>query len=282
MGYLFGPPRNRPGISDIQAMRTMIRIALVGILLCLLGGAALAQGSVDSTLRLVESLYTAGSYAQAELEGRRLLENDLLGDSVWTAAEQWVAFSLVAQEKPALAREHFLAILHRHPSHELDPVLTSPKILAVFNDARATYLASITRGADSSRAAEVHPAAGTTFRTIIFPGWEQWYHGRTPIGPIFAGAGVATLGAGITMAFLRKSAHQDYLAATTPDDIESKYNRYNKYARAESYCFAAFAAVYLLSEIDVFLNNSPVTVVPSVPVGSTVTGGSVKISYVLP
>jgi hypothetical protein len=263
-------------------MTMPMRLTLTALLACILPGLAPAQTAFDSALRLVDSLYSAGSYAQAELEARRLLENDLLSDSLRIASEQWVAFSLVAQEKTSLAKEHFLAILRRQPSHELDPILTSPKILAVFNDARATYLAARGQEPDSSLASAGRPMEGITFRTIVFPGWEQWYHGRTPTGPILVGAGVATLGSAITMAFLRKSAHQDYLAATEPADIESKYNTYNGYAKAESYCFAAFAVVYLLSEIDVF-THTPAVAISAVPVGgSSAAGSGLKITFSLP
>lgn len=259
----------------------MMRLTIICLTFCLLAGPAPAQTAADSTLRLVDSLYTAGSYASAELEARRMLENDLLSDSLRIASEQWVAFSLVAQEKTALAKEHFLAILRREPSHELDPVLTSPKILAVFNDARATFLASRVQETEASTVASNVSPQGITFRMIVFPGWEQWYHGRTTIGPLFVGAGIATLGSGITLAFLRKSAHEDYLAATTPEDIEAKYNTYNHYVKAESYCFAAFAVVYLLSEIDVFMHDSPVTLVPAPP-KSPVDGGGLKVMFALP
>jgi hypothetical protein len=226
-------------------------------------------------------LYTAGSYSLAELEARRLLENELLNDSLHVAAEQWVAFALVAQGKTGLAKEHFLSILRLQPSHELDPVLTSPKILAVFNDARATYLAARTQEIDSSLFRKSIPPEGITFRTMVFPGWEQWYHGRTPMGPILVGAGVATLGSAITLAFMRKSAHEDYLAATVPADIDAKYNTYNRYSKAESYCFAAFAAVYLLSEIEVFMHDPPVTI-SSMRVKLPVGGRGVRVSFALP
>src|SRR5512133_3006388 len=145
-------------------MKLPVRILQLCTCLCMFVGFALEESSIDSTLRTVESLYAAGSYAQAELEGRRLLENDQLGDSVWISAEQWVAFSLVAQGKTALAKEHFLGILRRWPSHELDPILTSPKILAVFNDARATFLAQRTQETASSLIREASVPAGITFR----------------------------------------------------------------------------------------------------------------------
>jgi hypothetical protein len=262
-------------------MRTTIRLLVICVLMRLLTGLSPAQTAVDSTLRVVDSLYKAGAYAAAELQARRMLENDLLSDSLRLAAEQWVAFSLVAQEQPALAKEHFLSILRRQPSHDLDPVLTSPKILAVFNDARATYFAERSQETDSSLGNPIRPPKGITFRTIVFPGWEQWYHGRIPLGPILVGAGVATLGSAVALAFMRKSAHQDYLAATFPEDIEAKYDRYNRYAKAESICFSAFAVVYVLSEIEVFVHNSAISVSP-VSYGSPVSASGLRLSVALP
>lgn len=262
-------------------MIVQMRLTILCLFLCLPVGRMSAQTAADSMLRQIDSLYSAGSYSSAELEARRFLENDLLSDSLRVAGEQWVAFSLVAEGKSALAKEHFLAILRRRPSHELDPVLTSPKILAVFNDARATYLAMRAQEADGASLPVDGKAGGVTFRTIVFPGWEQWYHGRNTIGPLFAGTGLLTLGSGFAMVFLRKSAHEAYLAATLPEEIQSKYDKYNRYAKAEGYCFAAFAVVYLLSEIDVFLHDSPVSVSPA-PESTPVAGDGLKIMLSLP
>jgi hypothetical protein len=243
------------------------------VLSALLAGNTRGQSSVDSTLHVVESLYASGSYSVAELEARRFLENDLLSDSVRVVAEQWVGFSLVAQGKTALAKEHFIAILRRRPSHELDPVLTSPKILSVFTEARMAYRAEQLLHKDAPMVHLDTVAHPVTFRAIAFPGWEQWHDGRTTVGAIFAGAGIATLGGGIALEFLRSAARKEYLAATLRGDIDSKYQTYNRYARAEVYAFVAFALVYLASEVDVFTANSPVSV--SAVVTDPSTSGSV-------
>lgn len=217
------------------------------------------QSSVDSVFHMVDSLYTSGAFSQAELEARRLLESEILSDSVSLAAEQWVAFALVAQGEHALAREHFTRILRRRPQYQLDPKLTSPKILAVFDETKAAFLATEPREAGPHAVTEITTPGAVTFRTVLFPGWEQLYHRRTTVGAVFLGAGIATLGAGIVLDFARRSAREDYLAAITPEDLESKYQTYNRASKKEGWAFASFAAVYVLSEIDVFLQNSPVS-----------------------
>lgn len=236
-------------------MTRTVRMAALLVSMLLLCAGARAQLSPDSTLQLVGTLYAAGSYAQAELEARRLLEHDLPGDSVKNLAEQWVAFALVAQGRTASAKDHFVNILNRQPSYDLDPVLTSPKILSVFNEARVAFRSS--KPLTSATPAEKF--AGITFRTLLFPGWEQLYGGRTTAGTIFLGAGIATLGTGIVLEFARADAHDEYLAATSPDEIEQKYTTYNHIRTAEIWAFVAFGAVYLASEIDVFTNSPPVS-----------------------
>jgi hypothetical protein len=218
-----------------------------------------AQSSVDSVFRVVDSLYTSGAYSRVELAARRLLENEMLGDSVSLVAEQWLAFALVAEGEPALAREHFARILRRRPQYTLDPALTSPKILAVFNEAQGSFRAAKTQGVDRQALPEVSLPGGITYRTILFPGWEQLYRGRTTVGAVFLSAGVAALGAGVVLDFVRRSAREDYLAATAPEEIESKYQRYNRASRGEGWAFGSFAAIYLLSEVDVFTHASPLS-----------------------
>ena len=140
--------------------------------------------------------------------------------------------------------------MERQPEYEQDPVLTSPKIIAVFTEARSAHRAAAQlRGGptgDSPRS--------ITYRTLLFPGWEQLHRGRSTPGVIFLGTGIAALGTGIALEFLRAETRSEYLAATVPADIASKYSTYNKTRKAEIWAFAAFAAVYLASQIDVVLN----------------------------
>jgi hypothetical protein len=260
MGGVDRTQRDRKRHFALQTMMRRAWLTYVCLVLVAASRMTWAQSSIDSTLHMVEGLYASGAYAQAELEARRILENELTSDSVHIVAEQWIAFSLVAQGKPTLAREHFATILHFQPSYDLDPLLTSPKILGVFNEARSAFRAKQLVASDSSVAPETPHERGITFRTILFPGWEQWHQGRTTAGVVFLGAGVATLGAGITLEFLRSSAREEYLSATIPSDIEAKYQTYNRYAKAEVYAFAAFAIIYLASEIEVFTHDMPLTI----------------------
>lgn len=211
----------------------------------------------DSAAALVQSLYEGGSYLSAELEARRLLERDGLSDSIRILGEQYLSFALVAQGKNSSAREHFITILLIDSSYTLDPVLTSPKIISVFNQAYDRYLVMRSEENPPPTELPVVASGGITFRTLIFPGWEQIHQGRPTKGYILVGAGAASLGSFVVFDFLRRSAREDYLAAGTPERAASKYEVYNRYYKAQFYSGIAFVVVYFYSQFDAFFDLPP-------------------------
>jgi hypothetical protein len=231
--------------------RRLVIILLVG----LFGGTWNTHAQSDSIrtgIQSIEALYNSGAYLGAEVEARRMLERADINDSSRAEIHRLIAFSLIAQGKQELAKERFALVLHLFPAYTLDPVYTSPKILIIFNETKQHFLSSQkpTKPMVDITAA-IEPMT-RTYRTILFPGWEQLHAGRTTTGTLFLGAGIATLGAGITFEFLRISARQDYLSATDPAEFNSKYETYNRYYKAEVASFISFAIVYLASEIDIF------------------------------
>lgn len=208
--------------------------------------------SIRVALQAVESKYNSGAYLSAEVEARRFLEHTPISDTAFVTLQKYIAFSLIAQGKSDIAREHFKSILSVDPDFSLDPVYTSPKILVVFNETKQSFLSARKFLNNDLTSPLKNGQTPITYRAILFPGWEQLHAGRTTVGSIFLGVGVATLGAGITFEFLRGSARKEYLAATIPSDINSKYNIYNHYYKAEIASFVAFAIVYVASEIEVF------------------------------
>lgn len=235
--------------------------------------------AVDSTLHVIDSLYNSARYVDAELESRRLREEPLLSDSIKVLIEKWIAFSLIAQGKTAPARERFISLLWLDPDFELDPVLTSPKILSVFNDARVKYLSHKRSQSDSMKTDTQRVLRSVTYRAALFPGWEQLYTGRTTSGSFFLGAGAITLGSGIAFEILRANARDEYLKETVPTDIASKYDRYNSYRKAEIYSFIGFAIVYIASEVDVFSNSGSPDIAFR-PTYNPLSGNSLTLSVI--
>jgi hypothetical protein len=234
-------------------MTILFKQIVLSISFCLL----LSGQSVSafSNLGDIDSLYSNGQYLSAELEARRMYEQAGLNDSTKVQLEKWIAFSLIAQGKPSLAKERFVSLLNIDGVFELDPILTSPKILSVFNDARVKFISQKKNATMDSlqHVSALQPLQySVSYRTMIFPGWEQFNQGRTSSGYIYGGVGIVTLTSGMVFEFLRSNARKKYLAATILSDISSQYDSYNSYRKAEIYSFTAFAFVYIASEIDVF------------------------------
>jgi tetratricopeptide (TPR) repeat protein len=233
-------------------MRKLLLILVVILLISPLSWGQRAD--VDSLLQKAESSYNNALYEDAELTARRLLEYQDLRNIDRITCERLIASSLIAQGKPQPARDHFISILRIDPSFELDPVITSPKILSVFVETKRNFAPA--RSADSSLyiARDLKPPI--SYRAVLFPGWEQIHRGRAQMGAVFATLGAVSLGTGLATEFLRSSARKDYLSATTQNDITEKYKTYNRYYRAETYSFIVFALTYVASEIDLFTSGT--------------------------
>ena len=256
------------------------RILFVLIVLsCWYSTSSFAQnGSLHTTFLAIDSLYNAGSYIGAEVEARRLLEYANLTDTAYAEIHKYIAFSLIAQGKSGLAKERFAMLLSLYPTYSLDPMLTSPKILVIFNEAKRAFESSQKPIQEAIKSPIEVDGSPISFRSILFPGWEQLYRGRKMPGTLFLSVGVITLGGGITFEFLRSSARQDYLKENNPLDFDEKYKTYNQYYKTEIASFVAFVITYIASEIDVFtaFNNSTISVQSNLQ-----TGGSTGITFAL-
>lgn len=211
----------------------------------------------DSVLALIRDLYEQGSYLSSEVEARRFLEAHSIPDSLRVRAEQYLAFSLVAQAKNAAAVDHFVTVLKIDSTFTLDPILTSPKIMSAFGEARRQFWGLRKPEHLTISPEDIQRDRGVSFRTILFPGWEQLHQGRSTKGYVLLAAGLVSLGSTIYCDLERRTAKDYYLTADTPELASSRYSRYNKFYKAEYYSLAAFLAFYLYSQFDVFFDLPP-------------------------
>jgi hypothetical protein len=230
--------------------------------------------SVDSVLQMANKLYDDGDYVSAELEARRAMEFAMGNDTVRIEFERIIAFSLVAQEKDNSAIEHFIQLLTIDKNYTLDPALTSPKILDVFERAKHSFIATQRIQSEQSTPIVMNEIHSVTYRAVLFPGWEQLHQECETKGYALLGAGI--LSAGLTVYFdvQRRENRNEYHVATTPERATAAYGDYNRSYKAEIYSACAFALVYLYSEIDAFV---------FVPKGTTIhaTGQTVSRSMVV-
>lgn len=170
----------------------------------------------------------------------------------------YMAFAHVALGKRDEAIQNFESALELDPTLTLDPIYVSPKIIALFEEVK---LARETEGEEQIKYPQIPTTlerdmrSGGAWRSLVLPGWGQLYkgHKRKAIAIFVVQAlNVSTL---VYAHFKTEKTHDEYLQARMPDDIESKYNRYNTFYKLRTYVVLSTAAVWLYSHIDAALTS---------------------------
>jgi len=93
-------------------------------------------------------------------------------------------------------------------------------------------------------------------RSLVFPGWGQIYKGEKKKGMVLAAAWTISLGSLLFTHLAQGKAHQDYLDARNPDDIESNYQRYDDLYRARNSIAIFSIGIWLYAHIDAALKKT--------------------------
>jgi tetratricopeptide (TPR) repeat protein len=218
-------------VAENPSLRTGWLMFQILLALCLVS-ALRAQTSTADILQ-VKFYYDAFEFDNAIAAGNELLKTrGQLASEELEFLHQYLALSFYNTGQLDSARAHFLSLLSINPKLELDPVTVSPKIIDFFNDIRKDYqeLSGSTGQTFHTQYIFVEDLRpGAAWRSAILPGWGQFYKKQKTKGYILGGAFWSSLIA-TGIAWLNEDrAHQDYLASTSPEDIESNYSTYNKW-----------------------------------------------------
>jgi len=161
---------------------------------------------------------------------------------------QYAAFRKFQQGEPFQARELFWKLLDIDPTHSLDPVTTSPKILALFQKTKIEYLGNMEERLQKIQKDFMYEPL--PWRSLVFPGWEQLHRGYGLKGTLWVVAGSGCL-IGLVQSIIRTEQKNDeYRNATVPDVVSQKYDEYNRLYRSRYYWTYGFFAVWLASHVD--------------------------------
>lgn len=218
--------------------------------LLLMFSCAVAQPeSARSLLQNLISAYERFDYPEFD----RLLDIALAEIETFSSQEQpriyqYAAFRRFQQGETLQAEEFFWKLLEIDPTYNLDPLITPPKVLALFQKTKVRYLENLQQRLQQlEQSLSYSPAP---WRSLVFPGWEQWRRGYHAKGALWAGAGVVCA-AGIVQAVIRTGqVKKDYENAIEPDGIRARYRDYNRLYQSQFYWSYAFIGVWLSSHID--------------------------------
>ena len=211
------------------------------------------DGNNKEAVDQVMMYYRTGRIDRAELDALRLL-NHPQGMTSDDRAElnQVLAFISIARDDPQLGREYFLQALREKPDLHLDRALTSPKILAVFDEARADYKRVQIREQDLSESAmrSINLRLEGAKRSLILPGWGQFYKGNRQHGYVVAGT-TLLVGSGLLYSQLMVTdKHDKYHASNDPDEASSLYDEYRDAWTTRNVLGIALGIVWAVNLVD--------------------------------
>lgn len=169
------------------------------------------------------------------------------------------------------ARKSFIETLKINDEYELNNVIYSPKLVDLFTNVKDEFL-DILNAKDEKRQTLSESEITSTdlqqnviledfhiavAKSLIIPGWGHLQLENSTKGWILTSVSTVTLGSMIYFVFDANSKEKDYLAETNANMIKMKYDDYDKSYKIRNSLIAAYAAVWLYSQIDLlfFSNN---------------------------
>ncbi len=245
----------------------MIRFATILIFCCMIAQMGSAQSvtadSLESMLNRAKTFYYNGEYEHAirELENAMsYLEQLKQTDQV--EAYKYLAFSYVAFGNQTKAKQQFKKALQLNPDLELDPATVSPKIIKVFEEARAE-MATAPPEPPAEPAME-EPAEPSNFdatiRSCCVAGWGQMYRGETSKGRKLMIAWGTTLGATLVSWIITGNREDEYLSLQYQDEpYEDAYNKYKLWYNVSLVSTGIFLGVHAFNLYDVIFRKPRTT-----------------------
>ena len=241
------------------------------ILVCLGVITIFAFGASDfeKAIENAKNYYNQGEFNKAIEELQKAMNSlEQQKDEDLIEAHKYLGFSYVAFGEKENAKNEFKKVIKLDPQMELDPAFVSPKIIAVFEEARAELKAE---GFDFTKSEvminpqpeppKVHgqwTRGGAFTRSLFVPGLGQIYKGQKTKGYILMGTEALFLLATVSAMGEYNDAKSAYEDAKYGDDFESLYNDYEGAADKANSMAAILGALWTYNIVDAaFFGPSP-------------------------
>jgi tetratricopeptide (TPR) repeat protein len=215
--------------------------------------------SLESMLNRAKTFYYNGEYEYAirELENAMVyLEQLKQTDQV--EAYKYLAFSYVAFGNQTKAKEQFKKALQLNPDLELDPATVSPKIIKVFEEAKAEMATAPPE--EPPEPIYVEKGEPSNFDAVIrsccVGGWGQMYRGETSKGRKMMIAWGVTGGAALVSLIIMENRRDEYENLQAQGDpYEDAYNKYRLWYNVAVVNTVIFLGVHAYNLYDVIFRK---------------------------
>ncbi len=229
------------------------------------------QVTGDSLLKMLDnakSYYNNGEYENAIKQ----LENALqylkqLNKNEQVEAYKYLAFSYVAFGDKEKAKEQFKKALNLDPKLELDPATVSPKIIKVFEEAKAEIV-SITPAPQPVQTPSVKPVqpfakkgivstSGALLRSCCLPGFGQMYKGESSKGKVMIITTAVLFPTTLIATSIQNVKHDEYLNIEpgNKDGMDRAYKEYRTWYNISAICWLSFLGFYGYNIYDVITSK---------------------------
>ena len=241
-----------------------------------------AQSSDTVSLADIEAAYRQIDYDRAERLAREALQN--YDDyTITELADVHSILALIAYNRGQQeeARRQFLSALQLSPTMELDPALVPPKIVTYFEDLKAELVAGNAFPTEATlRYVLVRdPRLDAALRSMVVPGWGQFYKGQDRRAGLYAGLFGLAAGGAVFLHFKMNAAENRYEDATSPAEAERLYRPYNRLYRARNGLAQGALVIWIASYIDALLTAAPGVAGDGFGVHASADGLSVRLTF---
>lgn len=236
-----------------------MRHVMTAILLALVPVApAAAQSDADQVVADIQQAYSHFEYEEADSMGREALRH-YNRFTVEQLTNIHTVLGLVSYSRGDLreSERQFTSALQLTPDLELDPLFVSPKIVAFFTEVQE----DVSDGGGPAGAGTVHYVvrpdrrADAAARSMVLPGWGQFYKGHRRkgwlISGLFGAAAVGAVGAHVK----RLQAQDAYRSETDRELVEDRYHTYNRWHKVRGGLLQGAAVVWAVGYVDALLTQ---------------------------
>ena len=243
-------------------MARFVKILLVSFIMLGVGFAqTVTRDSLEIMLGKAKNYYYNGEYEFAirELESA-LMYLKQLKQTDQVEAYKFLAFSYVAFGDRVKAKEQFKKALMLDPELELDPATVSPKIIKVFEEAKAEMaVAPLAEPVEPTERVAKEEISGfdATIRSCCVGGWGQMYRGETSKGRKMMIAWGVTGGATLVswiIASNKENAYKD-LRSIRPEDFDDAYEEYKLWFNIAAANTIVFLGVHAYNLFDIIFRK---------------------------
>lgn len=237
-------------------MRHFLLAFLFGLALAV---PAAAQMSGDRVVADIQEAYREFDYDEADRMGRDALRR-YSDFTVEQLTDIHTILALVAYNRGDLSesRRQFISALQLTPDLRLDPLLISPKIVEFFGEIQSDLAASdaALEGAPTRYVLVRDRRPDAAMRSMIVPGWGQFYKGHRTKGWIVSGLFGAAAAGAIGAHVKRRNAEAAYENESDPDLVENRYDTYNRWHKTRNALIQGTALIWWAGYVDALLTDA--------------------------